>query len=61
MNIWLWAAAGILLSLAPCGFVVFRGELTGRLVALELTGTLVTIELLLLAEGFARPSFLTCR
>ena len=57
MNAWLWAAAGILLALVPCGVVVFRGDLASRLVGLEMAGSLVTIELLLLAEGFARPSF----
>lgn len=57
MNMWLWSAAVILLTLIPCGFVCFRGELGERLVALEMAGALVTIELLLLAEGFGRASF----
>ena len=57
MNLWLWAAVGVLLSLAPCGVVVFRGDVADRLVGLEMAGALVTVELLLLAEGFGRPSF----
>ena len=57
MNAWLWAASGILLSLVPCGVVVFRAGLGDRLVALEMASTLVTIELLLLAQGFNRSSF----
>lgn len=57
MNLWLWAAAGVLLALAPCGVAVFRGALGDRLVALEMGGALVTIELLLLVEGFGRPTF----
>ena len=57
MNPWLWTAAVVLVSLIPCGIVCFRGTLSDRLVGLEMTGVLVTIELLLLAEGFHRPSF----
>ena len=57
MNMWLWAAAGVLICLVPCGWVVFRSGLADRLVGLELSSSLVTIELLLLAEGFGRPSF----
>lgn len=57
MNMWLWAAAGVVLSLVPCGIVTFRGDAADRLVGLELTSALVTIELLLLCEGFNRSSF----
>jgi multicomponent Na+:H+ antiporter subunit F len=57
MNLWLWTAAAVLVSLVPCGIVCFRGDLADRLVGLEMTGALVTIELLLFAEGFHRPSF----
>jgi multicomponent Na+:H+ antiporter subunit F len=57
MNLWLWTAAAVLVSLVFCGIVCFRGDLADRLVGLEMTGTLVTIELLLFAEGFHRPSF----
>ncbi len=57
MNLWLWAAAGMLLSLVPCGVVVYRGDLADRLVGQEMAGALVKIELLLLAEGFERSSF----
>jgi multicomponent Na+:H+ antiporter subunit F len=57
MNLWLAAAAGILVCLVPCGVVCYRGRLGDRLVGLEAASSLVTIELLLLAEGFKRPSF----
>lgn len=57
MNAWLWAAAGVLLALVGCLVVCFRGPTGDRLVGLEMTGALVTIELLLLCEGFNRPSF----
>jgi multicomponent Na+:H+ antiporter subunit F len=56
MNLWMWASCGVLLALVPCGAVCFRGGISDRLVGLEMTGTLVTILLLLLAEGFGRPS-----
>lgn len=57
MNVWLWAAMALLLSLVPCLIVSFRGDLADRLVGLELASVLVTIELLLLAQGFHHPSF----
>ena len=41
MNPWLVTDAALLLCLVPCGFVVARGNLLDRLVALELAGVLV--------------------
>jgi multisubunit Na+/H+ antiporter MnhF subunit len=58
MNPWLWAAVGIFICLIPAGIATFRGELGDRLAGLEITSALVTIELLLLSEGFSRSSFL---
>jgi multicomponent Na+:H+ antiporter subunit F len=58
MNLWLWAAVAICLCLVPAGIVVFRGNLGDRLVGLEMGASLTVIELLLLTEGFRRPSFL---
>jgi multisubunit Na+/H+ antiporter MnhF subunit len=57
MNVWLVAATTLLLALVPCGWVLLRGRLTEALVALELASTLVTIVLVLLAEGFHRSSY----
>lgn len=57
MNVWLSAATILLLGLAPCGWVLVRGRLTDAVVALELASTLVTVVLLLLAEGFGRSSY----
>jgi multisubunit Na+/H+ antiporter MnhF subunit len=57
VNLWLWAAAALLLSLVPCGAACFRGEAEDRLAALELAGALVALELVLLAQGFHRPPF----
>lgn len=58
MNLWLIAAGALLVCLVPAGVVCLRGDAIDRLVGLELTGTLATVTLVLLAEGFHRVSFL---
>jgi multicomponent Na+:H+ antiporter subunit F len=57
MNVWLVAATVLLVALVPCCWVVVRGRLTEALVGLELASTLVTVVLVLLAEGFHRSSY----
>lgn len=57
MNFWLWGALAMLLALVPCLYVSARHPAQDRLVALEFAGCVVTLELVLLAEGFRRPSF----
>ncbi len=57
MNVWLIGATALLAGLLPCGFVLLRGRLTEALVALELGSTVVTVVLVLLAEGFGRSSY----
>lgn len=57
MNVWLVAATVLLAGLLPCGWVLLRARLLDALVALELTSTLVTVVLVLLAEGFHRSSY----
>ena len=57
MNVWLIAATILLLGLVPCGIVCFTGAPMERLVALEMAGTINTITLLLLAQGFDQPPF----
>jgi multisubunit Na+/H+ antiporter MnhF subunit len=59
VNVWLVAATVLLAGLIPCGWVLLRGQLLDALVALELTSTLATVTLLLLAEGFHRSSYFT--
>ena len=59
MNAWLIAATALLLGLLPCLFVCLRAPIMDALVALELAAVLVTLTLLLLAEGFARSSYYT--
>jgi multisubunit Na+/H+ antiporter MnhF subunit len=59
VNVWLIAATVLLAGLLPCGWVILRAQLTDALVALELGSTLVTLVLVLLAEGFHRSSYFT--
>lgn len=58
MNIWLFAAFGLLVSLAPCAMICLRGEPIDRLVGLELAGILNALLFVCLAEGTGRTSFL---
>jgi multisubunit Na+/H+ antiporter MnhF subunit len=57
VNVWLIAATVLLAGLLPCAWVLLRARLTDALVALELASTVVTVVLLLLAEGFQRSSY----
>ena len=57
MNAWLIAATVLLVALGPCLFVCLRAPIMDALVAYELATVLVTLTLLLLAEGFARSSY----
>ncbi len=41
----------------PCGVVCLRSSRVDAVIALELAGTITTLDLLLLAEGFDRPSY----
>jgi len=60
VNVWLIGATALLVGLLPCGWVVLRGRrATDALVGLELGSTLVTVVLVLLAEGFHRSSYFT--
>jgi multisubunit Na+/H+ antiporter MnhF subunit len=59
VNVWLWGATALLVGLVPCGWVAMRETRMDALVALELAGTLTTLALVLLAEGFHRASYYT--
>lgn len=59
MNVWLIGATALLAGLLPCGWVVLRGRLTEAIVGLELASTIVTVVLVLLAEGSHRSSYFT--
>jgi multicomponent Na+:H+ antiporter subunit F len=57
VNLWLAAALGMVLALAPCGIVCFKGGTISRLVGLEMADTICVLLLILLAEGFHRLPF----
>jgi multisubunit Na+/H+ antiporter MnhF subunit len=59
VNVWLSAATVLLAGLLPCGWVLLRGRPRDALVAFELASTVVTVVLVLLAEGFHRSSYFT--
>ncbi len=58
MNIWLTAAAALLVCLGPCAWGCLHGKAIDRLVALELTSVVVAMILVALSEGYGRPAFL---
>lgn len=57
MNAWLAAAAALIAGVVPCGWIAVRGTRMEAIVALELATTLVTLALILLAEGYGRSSY----
>ena len=57
MNPWLVFAVIMLAALVPCGWVCARRPPLEGLVALELAGTVATLLLMLLAEGFGRSVY----
>lgn len=57
MNLWLLAAAGMMLSLVPCIITCLRGKPMDRLVSLEMGGVVTTLLLVLLSQGFHRIPF----
>ena len=54
MNLWVGAATALLLGLVPCAVLAFRGDLIDALIGVVMGGVLVTLALMLLAEGFHR-------
>lgn len=57
MNGWLWAASVGLVAMVPALVACYRGTVVDRIASLGMAGLLATVELLLLVEGFNRPSF----
>ena len=54
MNVWLMAAVAMLFALVPCGWVALTSSVQKRLVALEMSGIICTLELMLLTMAFNR-------
>lgn len=57
MNAWLIAALALLPGFVFCGIVLWRATVLDAVAALNLTGVLAALELVLLAEGFGRSPF----
>jgi multisubunit Na+/H+ antiporter MnhF subunit len=58
MNVWLWGATALLVGIVPCGWIAMRATRADALVGLEVTGTVSTLALVLMAEGFDRASYM---
>jgi multicomponent Na+:H+ antiporter subunit F len=58
VNVWLWGATAALLGLVPCGWLAVRASRIDAVVALQTAGTLTTLVLVMLAEGFERASYM---
>lgn len=57
MNVWLVCAGVLLVALVPCAVTCLRGPPTDRLVGLQMGSLILTLELILLAQGFQRVPF----
>lgn len=57
MSVWLAAALVLPAGLVACGWTIARGDAIDAVVALEVVGTLVTLELVLLAVGLHRSVY----
>ncbi len=57
MNLWLIGATALLAGLVPCLVVALRASLLDALVATELAASVAALALVLLAEGYHRPSY----
>ena len=56
--IWLAAATGMLLGLAPCCFVVLHGRVMERFVALQLAQVIVVLTVIMMALGYGRSIYM---
>jgi multisubunit Na+/H+ antiporter MnhF subunit len=57
VNYWLWSAFALLIALLPCLYIAAFKSPPERLIALEFASCIVTLQMVLLSEGFHRPSF----
>jgi len=58
VNVWLWGATALLLGLIPCAWVALRASRIDALVGLQTAGTITTLTLVLLSQGFERASYM---
>lgn len=54
MNVWMIASIALLFALLPCAWLALTSTVEKRLVALEMSGILCTLELMLLTMAFHR-------
>ena len=59
MNVWHVGATILLVAVFPCTWVVLRRSIVEALVAIEFIATLMTVVLLLIAEGYHRNAYFT--
>jgi multisubunit Na+/H+ antiporter MnhF subunit len=57
VNVWLIGATVLMAGFLPCLWIGARATPVDALVALQTAGATATIVLLLLSEGFHRPSY----
>ena len=56
MSIWLWAEIALLLSTLPCAVILLRSREAGDwAIALQMSGLVVVLALLVLAQAMKRP------
>ena len=55
---WLVGATVLLLGLIPCGVVALRHSRVDALVGVQVGGSVTTLVLILLAEGFSRSAYM---
>jgi len=58
VNVWLIGATALLAGLVPCGVLALRESRVDALVGLQTGGSVTTVVLVLLAEGFHRSSYM---
>ena len=54
MSVWMIASIAMLFALVPAGWLALTGSVEKRLVGLEMTGVIATLELMLLTIAFNR-------
>ncbi len=57
-TLWLWAGAGVCLSLLPCAWMALRGNAERRLVGLEMTSLVVIFALVIFTVWSGRIPFI---
>ena len=58
MNVWLGAAGAVSATLILCADMALRGDAERRLVGLQMTGIIVTVDLVLLTVSSGRLPFI---